>query len=172
MSNIAAGIGRGQLKVLEQRVAKKRYIYEFYKRELKGLEGVQFMPVNEWNEPNYWLSCIIVNGKVKPIDIIAALEAENIESRPIWKPMHMQPFFKEYEFFSQYEELDDFRELVAAAKEDSSNSVINPNVEYGHFKTLSVAEDIFKRGVCLPSDTKITDEDLYRVCEIIKRLWE
>jgi dTDP-4-amino-4,6-dideoxygalactose transaminase len=58
MSNVVAGIGRGQLKVLDQRVAKKRYIFEFYKRELGGLDGVQFMPINEWNEPNCWLSCI------------------------------------------------------------------------------------------------------------------
>ncbi|NLZ54809.1 MAG: aminotransferase DegT, partial [Thermoanaerobacteraceae bacterium] len=82
MSNIVAGIGRGQLKVLEQRVAKKKYIFEFYKRELGSLESVEFMPINEWNEPNYWLSCIILNGQVRPIDIMEALENENIESRP------------------------------------------------------------------------------------------
>jgi dTDP-4-amino-4,6-dideoxygalactose transaminase len=91
MSNIVAGIGRGQLKVLEQRIAKKKYIFEFYKRELNGLKGIKFMPINEWNEPNYWLTCITLSGKVSPIDIIEALERENIESRPIWKPMHMQP---------------------------------------------------------------------------------
>ena len=94
MSNIVAGIGRGQLKVLEQRIAKKKYIFEFYKRELNGLKGIKFMPINEWNEPNYWLTCITLSGKVSPIDIIEALERENIESRPIWKPMHMQPVCK------------------------------------------------------------------------------
>jgi dTDP-4-amino-4,6-dideoxygalactose transaminase len=78
MSNIVAGIGRGQLKVLEQRVAKKRYIFEFYKRELGLLEGVEFMPINEWNEPNYWLSCITLSGQVRPLDIMEALEKENI----------------------------------------------------------------------------------------------
>ena len=93
MSNVLAGIGRGQLKVLDQRVAKKKYIFEYYKKELGGLDGIQFMPVNDWNEPNYWLSCITLSGKVKPLDIIEALEADNIQSRPLWKPMHLQPFY-------------------------------------------------------------------------------
>ena len=136
MSNIVAGIGRGQLKVLEQRVAKKRYIFEFYKRELGLLEGVEFMPINEWNEPNYWLSCITLSGQVRPLDIMEALEKENIESRPIWKPMHMQPFFIKYDYIGG-----------------------------------NVSEKLFENGVCLPSDTKMTDEDLKRVCEIIKNLW-
>ncbi|HDR8447849.1 MULTISPECIES: DegT/DnrJ/EryC1/StrS family aminotransferase [Bacillus cereus group] len=98
MSNVVAGIGRGQLKVLDQRVQKKRYIFDFYKRELGNLEGIEFMPSNEWNEPNYWLSSMTLNGKVRPIDVMEALEKENIESRPVWKPMHMQPFFKKYDF--------------------------------------------------------------------------
>lgn len=136
MSNIVAGIGRGQLKVLDKRVYKKKYIFEFYKRELGELEGVEFMPVNEWNEPNYWLSCLTLSGQVKPIDIMEALDKENIESRPIWKPMHMQPIFERYDFIGE-----------------------------------GVSEKIFKSGVCLPSDTKMTDEDLYRVCNVIKGLW-
>jgi dTDP-4-amino-4,6-dideoxygalactose transaminase len=98
MSNVIAGIGRGQLKVLDQRLAKKKYIFEFYKRELEGLEGVQMMPINDWNRPNYWLSCITLGGRVRPLDIIEALERENIESRPVWKPMHIQPFYKEYDY--------------------------------------------------------------------------
>lgn len=136
MSNVVAGIGRGQLKVLDQRVAKKRYIFEFYKRELGHLEGIEFMPSNEWNEPNYWLSTIILSGKVRPIDVIEALEKENIESRPIWKPMHMQPYFKEYDYIGS-----------------------------------DVSEKLFENGVCLPSDTKMTEEDLERICKIIKELW-
>jgi len=135
MSNIVAGIGRGQLKVLEQRVAKKKYIFEFYKRELGELAGVQFMPINEWNEPNYWLSCLTLNGPIRPFDIMEALEAENIESRPVWKPMHMQPFFAEYDYIGK-----------------------------------DVSEKLFENGVCLPSDTKMTDEDLGRVVEIIRGL--
>src|SRR5690625_5111020 len=94
MSNICAGIGRGQLKVLDERVAKKKYIFEYYKENLKELEGISFMPINDWNEPNYWLSCITLEGDVKPLDIMEALEKENIESRPIWKPMHLQPIFE------------------------------------------------------------------------------
>lgn len=136
MSNIVAGIGRGQLKVLDQRVEKKKYIYDYYKRELGNLKGIFFMPVNEWNEPNYWLSVITLDGKVKPLAIMEALEAENIESRPVWKPMHMQPFFEEYDCIGG-----------------------------------EVSERLFESGVCLPSDTKMTDEDLERVCSIIKGLW-
>lgn len=98
MSNIVAGIGRGQLKVLDQRVVKKKYIYEYYKRELGGLEGVDFMPINDWNEPNYWLSVMTLSGRIRPLDVMVRLEEENIESRPVWKPMHMQPFFAEYDY--------------------------------------------------------------------------
>lgn len=136
MSNIVAGIGRGQLKVLEQRVNKKRYIYNYYKEELSTLEGIQFMPSNEWDEPNYWLSSMTLHGKQKPEDIIDALEKENIESRPVWKPMHLQPFFNKYNFVGE-----------------------------------GISEKLFKTGVCLPSDTKMTDEDLKRVVRIIKELW-
>jgi dTDP-4-amino-4,6-dideoxygalactose transaminase len=136
MSNITAGIGRGQLKVLDKRVAKKRYIFEFYKRELANYEDINFMPINEWNEPNCWLSCMTVTGDVKPLDIMLALEEENIESRPVWKPMHMQPYYESYDFIG-----------------------------------VGISEKIFESGICLPSDTKMTDEDLNRVCEIVKGLW-
>lgn len=101
MSNVVAGIGRGQLKVLDQRVTKKKYIYEYYKRELGNLEGVHMMPMNEWQDSNCWLSCMTLSDKVRPLDIMLALEAENIESRPIWKPMHMQPFFEKYDFIGE-----------------------------------------------------------------------
>ncbi|HFK1452411.1 TPA: DegT/DnrJ/EryC1/StrS family aminotransferase [Bacillus pacificus] len=136
MSNVVAGIGRGQLKVLDQRVQKKRYIFDFYKRELGNLEGIEFMPSNEWNEPNYWLSSMTLNGKIRPIDVMEALEKENIESRPVWKPMHLQPFFEKYDFVG-----------------------------------TDVSEKLFENGVCLPSDTKMTDKDLDRVVKIIKGLW-
>ena len=136
MSNVLAGIGRGQLKVLDQRVAKKKYIFEFYKGELQSLDGIDFMPINDWNAPNYWLSVILLNGKVKPLDIMVALEKDNIESRPVWKPMHLQPFYKKYDYIG-----------------------------------ANVGEKLFESGVCLPSDTKMTDEDLKRVCGLIKGLW-
>lgn len=137
MSNVLAGIGRGQLKVLGDRIAKKRYIFEFYKKQLGQLEGVEFMPVNEWNEPNCWLSCITLTGQVKPLDIMEALEKENIESRPVWKPMHMQPYFEKFDYVGE-----------------------------------DVSEKIFESGICLPSDTKMTDRDLNIVCGIIKNIWK
>lgn len=140
MSNIVAGIGRGQLKVLDDRVAKKNYINDYYKKELSGLEGISFMPENEWDEPNAWLSCIVIDANVNgvtPIQLMDELEAHNIESRPIWKPMHMQPIFEKYDV-----------------------------VETG------VAQELFEKGVCLPSDTKITDDELERICDIIKKLWQ
>jgi len=137
MSNIVAGIGRGQLKVLDQRVAKKKYIFEYYKKALGGLEGIEFMPINEWNEPNYWLSVMTLKGSVRPLDVMEALEVENIESRPVWKPMHMQPFFAEFDYVGS-----------------------------------DVSEKLFENGVCLPSDTKMTDEDLERICGLIKELWK
>ncbi|MGK0718620.1 DegT/DnrJ/EryC1/StrS family aminotransferase [Aerococcus urinaeequi] len=136
MSNVVAGIGRGQLKVLDQRVAKKKYIFEYYKKELGQLEGVKFMPINDWDEPNYWLSVMTLEGTVRPLDVMEALEKENIESRPVWKPMHMQPFFSEYDYIGS-----------------------------------DVSEKLFENGVCLPSDTKMTDEDLDRICGIVKGLW-
>mgnify|MGYP005609544693 CR=1 FL=1 len=136
MSNVLAGIGRGQLKVLDQRVAKKKYIFNFYQKELSSLEGIEFMPINEWNEPNYWLSAITLNGNIKPLELMEALKRENIESRPIWKPMHKQKFKKKYEYIG-----------------------------------TDVAEKLFEKGVCLPSDTKMTDGDLERVVKTIKKLW-
>ena len=137
MSNVVAGIGRGQLKVLDERVKKKNHIYRFYKRELEHLKGVEFMPENDWDSPNYWLTCMTLTGKIRPCDVIEALEKDNIESRHIWKPMHMQPIFEEYDCINK-----------------------------------RVSESIFKKGVCLPSDSKMTDEDLERVCKIVKELFK
>jgi dTDP-4-amino-4,6-dideoxygalactose transaminase len=136
MSNVVAGIGRGQLKVLGQRVNKKREIYEYYKSKLEDLEGISFMPSNEGDEPNYWLTSIQLTGIVRPIDVIEALEKENIESRPVWKPMHLQPFFSGYSYIGS-----------------------------------NVAERIFTNGICLPSDTKLTSNDLQKVVSIIRSLW-
>lgn len=137
MSNILAGIGRGQLKVLPRRVEKKKYIFEFYRKAFADISDIRMMPINKWNEPNYWLTCITLHGSVRPIDVMRALEDHQIECRPIWKPMHMQPFFEACPMIGG-----------------------------------SVAESIFKNGVCLPSDTKMTDEQLTEVCGIIKGLWK
>lgn len=143
MSNIVAGIGRGQLEVLDERIAQKKAIYDYYKEAFKDISYIEMMPICEYNEPNYWLSCITLKEEsvIKPIDIIEALEKENIESRPVWKPMHMQPFFKDYEFVQ---------------------------VKDG----ISVSEDLFNRGVCLPSDTKMSEEDIKKVIDVIKGLFE
>lgn len=97
MSNIVAGIGRGQLKVLNDRIVKKRYINDFYKQELSGISQISFMPENNWNEPNYWLSVIVLKD-MDPNKLMDKLEKENIESRPVWKPMHLQPVFEKYDF--------------------------------------------------------------------------
>jgi dTDP-4-amino-4,6-dideoxygalactose transaminase len=144
MSNVLAGIGRGQLRVLETRVEQKKNIYETYKRELADIKDIEMMPIEEYGQPNYWLSVITLkeDSKVKPLDIMVALEKENIESRPIWKPMHLQPIFEKYDFYSHNDD------------------------------EISVSEMIFENGVCLPSDTKMTGEDLNRVIEIIKGLWK
>jgi dTDP-4-amino-4,6-dideoxygalactose transaminase len=168
MSNVLAGIGRGQLKVLNERIQKKKYIFEYYKSELSELDHIKMMPINEWNEPNYWLSCILLNGKVRPIDIIETLEEENIEARPIWKPMHMQPFYEQYDFFSDYENSTKSEEKIIKSGEVLTQNTGNVNVN--HKRISSVSEEIFSRGVCLPSDTKMTDTDLSRICSIIKRL--
>lgn len=137
MSNIVAGIGRGQMKVLKDRVAKKQYIFDYYKKHLGDLKGIEFMPAD--NDCNSWLSCITLadNLDIKPIDIIEALEKENIEARHVWKPMHMQPVFSDCDYIGS-----------------------------------KVAEDLFNRGVCLPSDSKMTDEQLERTCEVIKGIWK
>lgn len=98
MSNILAGIGRGQLKVLGERILAKRRIFRYYKEALGDLEGVGFMPMNGWNEPNCWLSVMTLSGRVRPLDVMLALEGENVESRPVWKPLHLQPFFSGFDF--------------------------------------------------------------------------
>lgn len=99
MSNVCAGIGRGQLKVLEERVRQKRAIYDFYAKELADLPGLSMMPLNEWSRPNCWLTCISLVGKVRPADVLDTLAAENIEARPIWKPMHLQPYYQACDYF-------------------------------------------------------------------------
>lgn len=145
MSNVSAAIGRGQLEVLEKRIAQKKHIYDTYKEGFKDIEEISMGPVCDYGKPNYWLSTMVIDEKssVTPLDIILALEEENIESRNIWKPMHMQPFFKEYPFYSHEEEGE-----------------------------MSVGEDIFNRGLCLPSDTKMSEEDMQRVIKAIRKLFQ
>ena len=143
MSNVVAGIGRGQIKVLNERIAKKKEIFETYKEAFKDIDDIDMMNICNFGEPNYWLSVATIkeDSKIKPLDIIVALEKENIESRPVWKPMHMQPVFKDYKSFSSLDE-------------------------------KSAAEDLFDRGICLPSDTKMNKEDIDKIVSIIKSLFK
>jgi len=142
MSNIVAGIGRGQLLHLDEHIALKRNIYDTYKKAFKDIEDIEMNPIPQECEANYWLSCLTLKegSKVKPLDIMVALENENIESRPIWKPMHLQPVFKGSDFITSETQ-------------------------------KSVSEDIFDRGVCLPSDIKMTEEDMEKVIRIIRALF-
>lgn len=140
MSNVVAGIGRGQLLHLEEHRALKKQIYDRYKQAFKELP-VTMNPYLNCSEPNFWLSCFTVNEgcDVKPYDIMDKLASENIEARPIWKPMHMQPVFDGYDFISSFDK--------------------------------SCSEDIFKRGLCLPSDIKMTADEQQRVIDIIKSMF-
>lgn len=162
MSNIVAGIGRGQLKVLDRRMEKKQYIYDFYKRELGGLKGLTLMPVGENTNSNCWLTAIQLSEEapVKPMDIILALEAENIESRPVWKPMHLQPVFAECDFVG----VDDAGRAVDRAYFSITDEEMGADD--------SVSGTLFSHGVCMPSDTKMDDADLVRICDVVKALWK
>ena len=142
MSNVLAGIGRGQLRILEERIALKKNIYETYKEGFKDIKEIEMAPIMDYGKPNYWLSVMTLSddSKVTHLDIILALEERNIEARPIWKPIHMQPYYEKYDFFTMCEE-------------------------------GSVAEEIFNSGLCLPSDTKMTEEDMEKVISIIRGLF-
>jgi len=99
MSNVLAAIGRGQLEVLGQRIVEKREIFDFYKLNLEDLPGVEFMPEPSWCYSTHWLTCMTIDPDIAGVDsnsIMAALEKQNIESRPMWKPMHLQPLFRRF----------------------------------------------------------------------------
>jgi dTDP-4-amino-4,6-dideoxygalactose transaminase len=136
LSNVLAAIGRGQLRILAERVQRKREIYEIYRRLLSDLPGIAFMPEAPWGRSTRWLTCITVDpaqfGATRE-DIRLALEREDIESRPLWKPMHLQPVFAGCE-------------VVGG----------------------SVAEALFRDGLCLPSGTAMTQADLERVAAVIR----
>lgn len=136
MSNILAGIGRAQLQVLEDRVQARRRNFEIYREALGDLSGIEFQPEAPWGRHTRWLTCVLINPAefgADREDVRLALEAENIESRPVWKPMHLQPVFQDYECVGG-----------------------------------QVAEDLFNRGLCLPSGSNLTLEDLERVVTVIR----
>ncbi|MCS6922868.1 MAG: DegT/DnrJ/EryC1/StrS family aminotransferase [Fimbriimonadales bacterium] len=138
LSNLLAAVGRAQLRTLETRVQKRRWIFEQYRQRLSDLPGIDFMPEAPWGRCTRWLSIILLDERatgVSPEAVRLALEAENIESRPVWKPLHLQPVFQGCE-------------VVGG----------------------DVAEDLFQRGLCLPSGTGMTESDVERVAEVIRRV--
>lgn len=144
MSNVLAGIGRGQLSTIDQFITRKKRIYETYRESFSDIKGVSMNPY-ELNKstPNHWLSCMRIDKEleVKPLDIMMELEKENIECRPIWKPMHMQPIFKRYD-------------MVTLSEAEV------------------ISENLFHEGVCLPSDIKNTSEDMLHIINIIRNLFQ
>lgn len=175
MSNIIAGVVRGQFPYLEEHIAQKKAIYERYKEGLKDLP-VQMNPIDfENSEPNYWLSCLIIDedamcqtvrgekealyvsepGKSCPTEILEAIAAFNAEGRPIWKPMHMQPIYRMNHFVTR-----------------NGNGRARSNAYIQETGAMDVGADIFQRGLCLPSDNKMTAEEQDVVIEIIHRCFE
>lgn len=173
MSNVIAGVIRGQYGYLEEHIAQKKAVYERYRDGLKGLP-IQMNPITEGTEPNYWLSALIIDkdamcrqvrgemealyisepNKCCPTELLEALVSINAEGRPIWKPMHMQPIFRMNPF---------------VVRDGNGRAQTNAYIEGGR---LDVGADIFDRGLCLPSDNKMTMEQQDVVIEVIKRCFE
>ena len=174
MSNIIAGVVRGQIPYLEEHIAQKKAIYERYKAGLADLP-IKMNPFDAENSvPNFWLSCLIIDeeamapqvrgeqdylytpvpGKSSPSEILDALAAFNAEGRPIWKPMHMQPIYRTHAFIT-----------AEGNGRGRSNAYIAGS-------GLDVGADIFRRGLCLPSDNKMTPEQQDRVIDVIRRCFQ
>ena len=177
MSNVIAGVVRGQFPYLEEHIAQKKAIYERYKKGLQGLP-VKMNPYDKENsEPNFWLSCLLIDpeamcrqvrgeqealyisepGKSCPTEILETLAKYNAEGRPVWKPMHMQPIYRMNGFVT--------REGNGRAK---TNAYIMGGAMGEDGKPLDVGMDIFQRGLCLPSDNKMTAKEQEIVIEIIR----
>ncbi|MCM1125419.1 MAG: aminotransferase class I/II-fold pyridoxal phosphate-dependent enzyme [Lachnospiraceae bacterium] len=149
MSNIVAGVGRGQLLHLDEHKTRKRAIYARYKEAFADIPEITMNPLNPDGDDNCWLSCMTIEEGcgVTPADVMDALEAANIETRPIWKPMHLQPVFGDCDFVT-----------AEGFKSDRHNGT----------EIESVSEDIFNRGLCLPSDIKNTREDMDEIIGIVR----
>ena len=159
MSNVLAAIGRGQLKVLEERVKKKREIFDYYQKALGDAPGIEFMPEAPYGRSNRWLTVILVTPEEFGSDresVRLALEAENIEARPVWKPMHLQPIF----------ETEGAKRIEHSVKK-RHKARKNKKRYRARMMGGEVAEDLFDRGLCLPSGTAMTEEDLERVISVI-----
>lgn len=181
MSNVIAGVARGQMPYLEEHIAQKKEIYYRYKKGFKGLP-VSMNPFDANNsEPNYWLSCITINkdamckqvrgeqealyvpehGKSCPTEILDVISAHNAEGRPLWKPMHSQPIYRMNAFVT--------REGSGRAK---SNAYIEGGSKGADGKPLDVGMDLFHRGLCLPSDNKMTKEQQDIIIELVKKCFD
>lgn len=181
MSNVIAGVVRGQIPYLEEHIAEKKAIYERYKAAFQDLP-IEMNPYDEVeSKPNFWLSCMLIKpeamckqvrgeqealyiseaGKTCPTEILEVLETYNAEGRPLWKPMHMQPIYRMNGFVT--------REGNGRAK---TNAYISGGAVGKNGKPLDVGMDLFHRGLCLPSDNKMTVEEQNVVIEIIKRCFE
>lgn len=139
MSNILAGVGRGQLRVLGERVHARRAVHDFYRESLSHLSQIEWMPEPDWSYSTHWLTaCTLKPGtSITSTELIKRLAADNIEARPVWKPMHLQPIFAGYQSFDHSDE--------------------------------SVSADLFARGLCLPSGSNLREEDMERVSSVIER---
>jgi len=156
MSNVLAAIGSAQLKVLDQRIDRKRAIFNYYQGLLGDLPGIEFMPEASYGKTNRWLTVILITPEEFGADreaVRLALEDENIEARPVWKPMHMQPVF----------DVQGYKAQGASKRGQGVRKRYQARVVGG-----DVAEDLFNRGLCLPSGTAMTENDLDRVIEIIR----
>ena len=137
MSNVLAGIGRGQMEVIDERVNQRRKSFEFYKTELQNIEGITFTGEPKGSFSNRWLSTILTESSKMRDDLHKTFEKQHIETRPLWKPMHQQPVFSDY-----------------------------PKYLNG------VSDDLFNRGLCLPSGSNLTEADLERILNCFNFLIE
>jgi dTDP-4-amino-4,6-dideoxygalactose transaminase len=157
MSNILAALGRGQLRALDERVKRKREIFDSYQEALGNLPGIEFMPEAPYGRSNRWLTVILITPHEFGVDreaVRLALEAENIESRPVWKPMHLQPVFSV-----------EGKRLKAKNEKHGEKRRYRARVLGG-----AVSEDLFERGLCLPSGTAMTEKDLDRVVRVVRKV--
>ena len=172
MSNVVAGIARGQLIHLDEHRQLKKNIYNKYKEDLKDLPIIM-NPYLECSEPNFWLSCLYIDKtktSVTPMDILNKLNEANVESRPIWKPMHMQPIFEENDFITVEGSMQGKRDMDSIDSISNKEQSSNPYIQKGEF--TSVVEDIFVNGLCLPSDIKMDEKMQDYVINVIKQCFE
>ena len=201
MSNVLAAIGRGQLRVIEERVRRKRKIFDFYEKGLEDVPGIEFMPEAPYGRSNRWLTVILITPEAFGTDretVRLALETENIEARPVWKPMHVQPVFQVERLKTQglrgkvrvvegtsrgqrsegggQKGKQRYKVRVVGGTSRGQRSEVRGRDGKKHYSCRvvggEVAEDLFERGLCLPSGTAMTENDLDRVVSVIRRCYK